>query len=180
MNVIIRAEKPTEREVSERILRAAFGREDEVRLSTALRGLSDFNPNLSLVGADENEIRGYALYHRSTVDTGTGSQPALLLSPIGVDPAYQRQGIGERLVRHGLERCRVVGLELVFVIGLPPYFSRFGFQPAAPLGLTPSIAIPEDQFQVIDLSGRMLGKIQGRVALPSPIAGGGQPVPTDS
>lgn len=174
MNVIIRAEKPSEREISERILRDAFGRDDEVNLATALRGLSDFNPNLSLVGADESEIRGYALYHRSTVDTGTGSQPALLLCPIGVDPAYQRQGVGERLVRHGLERCRVVGLELVFVIGLPEYFSRFGFQPAAPLGLIPSVDYPEDQFQVIDLSGRMLGAVKGRVALPSPFSSPGE------
>ncbi len=168
MHVIIRAEKASEREVCDKILRDAFGRENEVQLAAALRGLSDFNPELSLVGADDTGIRGYALYHRSTVDMGTSTQQALLLAPIGVDPVYQRQGVGERLVRHGLERCRVVGLELIFVVGLPEYFSRFGFQPAARHGLTPNIEIPADQFQVIDLSGSMLGKVQGTVTLPGP------------
>ena len=91
MNVIIRAEKPDERETSNQILRAAFGRENEVQLAQALRGLSDFNPNLSVVGADGTELRGMAIYHRATVDGETGPQPALFLSPIGVDPQYQRQ-----------------------------------------------------------------------------------------
>ena len=175
MNAIIRSEKPEEREACDQILRAAFGRENEVELAASLRGLSDFNPNLSIVGADGTEVRGYALYQRATVDGINGPQPALLLAPIGVDPAYQRKGVGERLVRHGLERCRVVGIELVFTVGLPEYFSRFGFQPAAPQGLTPNIPLPEDQFQVIDLSGKMLGNVQGTVNLPGPFTGQSAP-----
>ncbi|PCI35154.1 MAG: hypothetical protein COB53_11255 [Elusimicrobia bacterium] len=168
MHVIIRTAKPEELDACNQILRAAFGRDNEAKLADALRGTSEYNDNLSIVGADDTGIKGYALYHRATVDTGAGSQPALLLAPIGVDPAFQRQGVGERLVRHGLERCRVVGLELVFVLGLPKYFSRFGFQPAIPQGLVPTIPLPEDQFQVIDLSGSMLGKIQGKVNLAGP------------
>lgn len=175
MNAIIRSEQPSEREVAHNIVRAAFGRETEVQLLQSLRGLADFNPNLSLVAADGTEIRGYALYHRATVDGKAGPQPALLLTPLAVDPAYQRQGVGERLVRHGLERCRVVGIELVFSLGLPSYFARFGFQPAAAHGLTPMISIPQDQFQVIDLSGKMLGAVSGPVALPSPITGQNTP-----
>ena len=166
--IIIRAEKSAERPVSEQIIRLAYGRESEVVLTASLRETAEFNPELSIVADQGGKIIGYALYSAATVVTAAGPQRALALATIAVLPECQKQGIGERLVRHGLERCRTRGVELVFAIGQPQYFSRFGFRPADPLGMQCELPLRPGDFQAIDLSGRLLGSIRGQVVCPGP------------
>lgn len=166
--IIIRAEKTAERPVADQIVRLAYGRESEVVLAGSLRATAEFNPELSIVADQGGKILGYALYSATTVITGAGPQRALTLAPIAVLPDCQKTGIGERLVRHGLERCRTRGVELVFAIGQPQYFSRFGFRDAAPLGLRCELPLHPGDLQAIDLSGRLLGSIQGQVLCPAP------------
>jgi putative acetyltransferase len=43
----------------------------------------------------------------------------------------QRRGIGSALVRHGIERARMGGFELVLVLGAPKFYGRFGFSAEA-------------------------------------------------
>jgi amino-acid N-acetyltransferase len=46
-----------------------------------------------------------------------------------VTPAYQRRGIGSRLVLSCLEEARQLGLRQVFALTTsPPFFERFGFR----------------------------------------------------
>ena len=52
------------------------------------------------------------------------------LGPVPVLPAYQRIGIGEQLIRNGLEACRKQGVGYVVVLGAPSYYSQFGFKSA--------------------------------------------------
>jgi putative acetyltransferase len=166
--IIIRAEKSVERPISDQIVRLAYGRESEVVLTECLRATAEFNPELSIVADQGGKILGYALYSAATVITNAGPQRALALAPIAVLPECQKQGIGERLVRHGLERCRTRGVELVFSIGQPQYFSRFGFRAADSLGLQCELPLRPGDLQAIDLSGRLLGSIQGQVLCPAP------------
>lgn len=168
-NVIIRAERqPDEIPITTAIMVSAFGRENEVKLVETLRDSSEaFHPELSIVAAEEDQVVGYALYCKTIIE----GQPSALLTTIGVLPDKQRQGVGERLVRHGLERCRGLGLELVFVLGFPKYFENLGFQPALPLGINTEFTPAADQcLQVIDLSGKFLGKVKGILKIPAEIS----------
>jgi putative acetyltransferase len=56
------------------------------------------------------------------IDTANRFIPAVALAPMAVLPAYQRQGIGGRLIRDGLERLRRQGEEIVVVVGHPDYY----------------------------------------------------------
>ncbi|MDE2292158.1 MAG: N-acetyltransferase [Elusimicrobia bacterium] len=170
MEIIIRAEKVDERAASEEILRQAYGRDAEVRLAENLRLSAEFNPNLSLVAADGSRILGYALYTRVTV-AGNQVMPAAALAVMGVRPENRKMGVAERLVRHGLERCRGLRIDLVFAADLPQYLARIGFRPAGEYGLAPDWAVAAGQFTVFDLSGSMLGKVQGTVNYPAPFHG---------
>jgi len=58
---------------------------------------------------------------------------------------------------------------LFFVIGDPAYFSRFGFQDAAASGLGVDFAAPPAPLQVLDLSGSILGRVQGKIRYPQGI-----------
>jgi len=59
-----------------------------------------------------------------------------------VIPLLQRQGLGNSLVRAGLERLEQRRIKQVFVLGDPAYYQRFGFSPERQ-GLTP-YPIPEE------------------------------------
>lgn len=49
------------------------------------------------------------------------------LGPLAVLPEYQRKGIGQTLIRHGLERLQKLGANGCILVGDPGYYTRFGF-----------------------------------------------------
>ncbi|HAH07988.1 MAG TPA: GNAT family N-acetyltransferase [Elusimicrobia bacterium] len=166
---IVRPQKPEESALIEEILRKAYGREEEARLFASLRGSQDFLPQASLVADHEGQLVGYVLFLKASLVGANDSHPALAMALFAVLPEFQRRGMGERLIRHSLERCRGINHHLFFVIGDPAYFSRFGFQDAAASGLGVDFAAPPAPLQVLDLSGSILGRVQGKIRYPQGI-----------
>ena len=91
-----------------------------------------------------------------------GTEAGAALGPMAVRPAYQRQGIGSQLVAQGLERLREQGCPFVVVIGHPEFYPRFGFEPAAALGLTCDWEVPAEAFMVNILNAELGGRLRGR------------------
>ena len=120
----VRPEAPADREAVARVVEAAFGRRDEADLVEALR--ADPAWELSLVVEDAGEVVGHVLFTRA-------SHGFLALAPLAVVPERQGQGVGRALMEEGLRR---VGDDPVLVLGDPSYYGRFGFEPAAPRGVT--------------------------------------------
>jgi len=107
---------------------------------------------LSLVAEERGEIVGHVMFSPSLLDAPKRLVRVQVLSPIGVLPARQKQGVGTMLIRRGLELLVERSVPLVFLEGAPAYYSRFGFQPAADLEFRkPSLRIPDAGFQVLPL-----------------------------
>lgn len=81
---------------------------------------------LSLASFDGDALVAHVLF---SICKTEGPQVGALLGPLGVIPARQRQGVGDTLVRHGLEQLQATGINQVFVLGNPAYYVRFGFTP---------------------------------------------------
>lgn len=62
-----------------------------------------------------------------------GGEPALLLGPLTVDPAFRSRGIGEALMQKSMEAARAAGHKLVILVGDEPYYKRVGFK-RVPMG----------------------------------------------
>ena len=73
------------------------------------------------------------MFSPSLLDAPKRLLPVQVLSPIGVVPARQNQGVGTALIRRGLELLSERDVPLVFLEGAPGYYSRFGFEPGAAL-----------------------------------------------
>lgn len=164
--LLIRSEPSEDRQAIAAIHTEAFGRPDEAALVAALRGLAE--PTLSLVAEADSRVVGHILFTPVTIRSATSSSPALALAPLAVLSAHQGSGIGSDLVRSGLDACRGLSQSVVFVLGNPKFYARFGFEPAAPRGLRYRTSMLDAAFQVAELEPGALGNRAGDVEYLSP------------
>jgi putative acetyltransferase len=149
--VLIRDERPQDADGIHRIHVEAFGGDVEARLVDLLRAAG--RSVVSLVAQDPqnpDSLAGHILFSPVTIDGVPPGFRALGLAPVGVTTDCQRQGIGSRLIREGLERCTRDGYDAVVVLGDPQYYSRFGFERASRYGLANEYGVDEE-FMVLRL-----------------------------
>ncbi|HKU63677.1 MAG TPA: N-acetyltransferase [Rhizomicrobium sp.] len=127
--MILRAERPSDRDMIRAVHLAAFPSQDEANLVDALR--RDGDAAVSLVALENGQVTGHVLFSRMV-------EPAcaLGLAPVAVLPAFRRRGVGASLIEAGLAQASGQGWELVFVVGNPAYYRRFGFDTALARGFT--------------------------------------------
>jgi len=153
----IRPETPRDLDAIRHVNEQAFGQKAEADIVEKLRSRGALT--LSLVAVRRDEVEGHIAFSPIAVESEGSSFEALALAPMAVLPAYQRQGIGGRLVRAGLEACRDLGHEIVVVLGHPAYYPRFGFVPAGPEGMSCEFEVPEEAFMVLELrAGALAGR----------------------
>ncbi|GJM45352.1 MAG: N-acetyltransferase [Gemmatimonadota bacterium] len=154
---MVRSEEPGDFAAIRQVTDRAFGQPAEGRLVDRLRGR--VHPWISLVKERQGRVLGHVLFTPVTLDRGEHQQDALALGPMSVDPDHQQQGIGTQLVRAGLDFCRERGHELVFVLGHPTYYPRFGFVPTVQFGIRWEHPAPEEVFLLAELKkGAAAGK----------------------
>ena len=148
--MLIRRETPADVDVIRAVTEAAFAARPggEARLVDELRRDSGWIPALSLVAELAGEVVGHVVCTRATV----GGSPALGLGPLSVRPDRQRAGAGKALVHTVLGAADGLGEPLVVLLGDPAYYSRFGFRPAADLGITPPVPEWAPHFQARPLT----------------------------
>lgn len=166
--MIIRRETAADYEAIEAIVTAAFGRQDESRLIEALRLAPEYDPELSLVAIEDEQVVGHVLLTAITIDTDRVPFPTLALAPVAVAPERQRQGVGTALIREALKRAKVKGHKVVIVLGHPEYYPRFGFVPASQFGIRARFDVPEEAFMALELKPGALEGRAGAVRYPPP------------
>ncbi len=149
-----------------RVERLAFGQDDEAALVKALLADPSAKPTLSLLAVKNNQAVGHILFTTVYLMDSRNTISASLLAPLAVVPEAQKQGIGSQLIAKGLETLSQSGVDLVFVLGYPSYYSRFGFQPAGHLGFEAPYPIPDkhaDAWMVRALQPNVLGSVKGKI-----------------
>ncbi len=123
-------------------------------------------PLLSLIARADHAPIGHILFTAVTLEGGAGPVSARILAPLGVMPDHQGRGVGSALVNEGLKRLAESQVDLVFVLGHPGYYPRYGFEPAgvhrlnAPYPIAPANA---DAWMVKALGPGLLGRVQGTI-----------------
>jgi predicted N-acetyltransferase YhbS len=87
-----------------------------------------------------------------------GRETVLLLGPLAVWIGWANQGIGGALMSTSMSAAMTEGWRHVFLVGDLAYYTRFGFEPASPWG----ISMPNEQ------PHRLLGRCLGDAPLPEP------------
>jgi putative acetyltransferase len=123
--VALRPEMPADAAGVRALLLASFGGPAEATLVERLR--TDASMVLALVAVVADAVVGYVGFARVTIESDGEERPAVALAPLAVDAAHQGRGIGATLVRAGLDALFKRGEEIVFVVGEPAVYGRFGF-----------------------------------------------------
>ena len=163
----IRTSQAGDRQAIAALHAQAFGPEEGPEIASLVDDLfadSTARPLLSLV-ADEHGVIGHVLFTPVRLP-GHPDVPMQILAPLAVARSRQGEGIGSALVRDGLARLTASGTALVFVLGHPGYYARFGFRPAGARGLDAPYPIPAqhaDAWMVQALGHLPAEPLQGRV-----------------
>lgn len=143
--MLIRQETSSDLDAIDAVHRAAFdppgpGIEPvEVALVHALRADPGWVRALSLVAEDpDGAVIGHVV---ATVGSVPGG-PAVGLGPLGVLPPHQGDGVGAALMHAVLAAADALDYAVVLLLGHTEYYPRFGFVPAATIG----IAAPDPEW----------------------------------
>jgi putative acetyltransferase len=148
MNIVIRPELPADDAAVRAVLHAAFPTPTESRLVDLLR--THGKVLASLVAEVDGRVAGQILFSPVRIEDPPADAPGAGLAPVSVLPFMQKQGIGGRLVRNGIETCRQMGFPFAVVLGEPPFYRRFGFVPASRYGLRNDYGV-DAEFMAVEL-----------------------------
>ncbi|MCU0487326.1 MAG: N-acetyltransferase [Anaerolineales bacterium] len=160
LNLRIRPERPADIPAIRAVHQAAFSGEGEGRLVELLRlnGKAD----ISLVAEVDGQVIGQVLFSPVTITGSARPLRGLGLAPVGVLPAYQKQGAGTGMIQLGLKMANLRGYDYCVVLGDPAYYQRFGFQTAARYGLDNEYGV-DDEFMALEFRRGCLSDAAGLV-----------------
>ena len=156
--VKVRDAKPSDADGIRAVHFAAFQTEQEAQLFDKLTLAGD--ALISLVAEEEGLIIGHALFSRMDVEGDGKVIAAMGLAPVAVVPDWQGQGLGTALIHAGLRVAESRGADLVFVLGEPRFYRRFGFDTKVAEAFRSPYSGPH--FQALVLEPRFKAPAEGR------------------
>ena len=161
--------------------RMAFGQDAEAELVRNLLADPTARPLVSLLAFQDDRPVGHILFTAARADSVDAALLAVYQvvmlgdgpAPLAVVPTAQKQGIGGKLIEHGLGHLKDTGIGLAFVLGHPQYYPRYGFQPAGRLGFDAPYPIAEkdaDAWMVQALKPGLVGTIRSKVTCANAIS----------
>lgn len=154
MTATIRSATVRDRDAILTVVREAFSGptrdgQEEVDIVTETWRRQGSPEGFDLVAEDEGAVVGHVM---AAVGDLEGA-PALGVAPLCVAPHRQGQGVGSALMGELLDRIEAAGWPFALLLGDPRYYRRFGFEPAAGLGLVyPPVGPDDPHFMVRDFS----------------------------
>ena len=148
------------------IERLAFGYDKEAKLVRDLLHDPSAKPVLSLLAFKKDRAVGHILFTTARLSDTQNTASIVILAPLAIVPDAQKQGIGGKLIDQGLELLSKSGVDLVFVLGHPEYYPRYGFKPAGHLGFEAPYPIPDEHagaWMVQALRSGVIGTVSGKV-----------------
>lgn len=140
-DVIIRRERPEDYRVVENLVRESFWNVyrpgcSEHYVMHVLRDDPAFIRELDFVMEKDEKLIGQNMFMKTVIEADDGRTiPVLTMGPIGIAPAFKRQGYGKRLLDFCLEKARDMGFGAVLFEGNIGFYSHCGFDYARKFGI---------------------------------------------
>ncbi len=165
--ITIRNEEPKDYRTTENLTREAFWNVYrpgcmEHYVLHCFRSDPAFVPELDLVMELHGEMIGQIMYVRSEIDCDDGSRlPIMTFGPIGIAPAYKRQGYGKILLDYSMEKARAMGVGALAITGNIAFYGKSGFVPAKTRGVRYADDPEATYFLIRELKEGFLNGVSG-------------------
>ena len=153
MTTTIRPATANDADAIDTVIRAAFagtdfGHQGEAELVRMVG--EDGDTLVSLIAEADGAVVGHVLFSRMDVEADGAALSGAGLAPVSVLPGLQRQGIGDALIRAGLDALREQGVAISFVLGHTAYYPRFGYSPGLAARFASPFAGPHFMAMMLD------------------------------
>lgn len=143
-NIIIKKTKAKDLEDILKVVSSAFGSDKEAELVKNLLNDPTAKRVLSLLAYKDDKPVGHILFTSTSLIPNKDKVASSILAPLAVIPEAQNQGIGGELIKAGLKILSKSDTKIVFVLGHPTYYPKYGFTPAGCQGFEAPYPIPEE------------------------------------
>ncbi len=147
------------------VVSLAFKEEQNVRDGEIIQArlvkelIKDHDDIVNLV-AEDSVIVGHVFVSPVTLEPDEGLSCGQV-SPLSVLPEFQSEGIGSALMQTVIEKSKKKGLDALFLLGDPNYYSKFGFVASG----VKSAYGPSEYFQELELKASCLESLKVYVHL---------------
>ena len=167
MDVLLRQEEEKDYNSVEYLTREAFWNVykpgcDEHLLIHNIRNKKEFIKELDYVAVFNDEIIGNIVYAKAKIIGINEEYDVITFGPISVLPAYQKKGIGKKLIEHTIEKSKEMGFNAIVIYGNPKYYERFGFKNGKEYKITDMEGNYNDALMALELQPCSLKNINGK------------------
>jgi putative acetyltransferase len=135
---LLRAPRPGDEEAVLAVVVAAFtspdrSAEEEVAIVRSTWSAGPAEERIELVAEVDGAVAGHLIAASGRLDSVPTEVAGV--APVCVAPGAQRRGVGSALMWELVHRAADRRWPLLVLLGEPAYYTRFGFEPAAQLGI---------------------------------------------
>lgn len=173
-DIIIRPETAADFSAIRELVLRAFSEHTSYSDGTDVAALIDeiragrfYRPELSFVAELDGQIVGHFMFSGFPLSPSPEGgwqdrQPELLmLAPVAAHADYYRQGIGETMIRLGLEIARKTGCKGINVEGDYHFYNRLGFVTSTEYGIHATSGIPLQEPRCMMVQEAYPGSLDG-------------------
>lgn len=142
------------------IHRLAFGDAEGDTIAQLAKNLFDHPETISISTKRDGKVVGNVMFSPYIFKDHPNTK-CYLLSPCGVLPEYQGQGVGKEIMETSTEHLKSIGADAVFVMGVPTFYPRYGYAPTDKQTPYPERQAATDAWMVLELTSGTLKKLNG-------------------
>lgn len=154
-------------EIIKNIHLSAFGPEEGDEVSQLAEALLSLPETISISVTRDEKIVGNVLFTPFKF-TDHPEAKCYVLAPLGVLPEYQKQGVGKELMKNGIAYLKSIGVDAVFVLGVPTYYPQHGFVPTDKQTPYPELLTVPEAWMMLELKVGATKSLRGKTIAVEP------------
>ncbi len=147
--------------------RLAFGPDEGDQIAQLAKDLVHLPDTISISATRDGRIVGNVMYTPFTF-ADHPNITCFMLSPCGVLPEYQGQGVGKEIMETSTEQLRSIGVDAVLVMGVPGFYPRFGYVPTDKQTPYPDRQAPTGAWMLLELTPGSAAMLSGPTKVVGP------------
>ncbi len=145
----------------------AFGEKEGELIAKLVRSFLEMEDTISISIKKEGKEAANVIF-TPFVFTEHPDTKCYLLAPLAVLPKYQGSGMTRELMKNAINHLTSIGAEVVFVLGVPDFYPKFGFEITDKETPYPHLLSYKESWMALEIIKGSLKKLSGKTKAVEP------------